>query len=68
MMKFTIEISERLGDYKPDGTPRFHAQIKDHPEIWDAGATPNEALACLIRSHAELFNIKVIKFIGKQSR
>lgn len=47
----TIEIRERASD--------FHAQLKDHPEIWGCGKSVVLAIGDLIMHHSAKFDIKV---------
>lgn len=47
--------------------PTYHACIKGEPGLWDCGATFDEAIGNLIRTHAERFGIKVSD-VGRQSR
>jgi hypothetical protein len=76
----TIEVSERLGDRWYDaevndrGTsfrmverPKYHAQIKDRPDVWAAGISIDDAIGNLVRTHPDQFGIE-IEFMGKQSR
>jgi hypothetical protein len=75
-----IEVCEREMDYHwgyvtgDDGKakyvklPKYHAQVKDHPEYgWSAGVTRDEAIGCLIRNHPEKWGIN-IDYLGKLFR
>jgi hypothetical protein len=47
--QLTIEVRRRSDDY--------HAQIKDHPELWGCGPTPSHAVGDLVRTHREATGI-----------
>ena len=38
---------------------RYHASLKDHPEIWAAGSSIKEAVGDLVISHPENFGITI---------
>jgi hypothetical protein len=43
-----IEVCERLGDRTNDNQPKYHAQVKDYPELWACGITYDDAIGNLI--------------------
>lgn len=45
----TIEIRSRRDD--------FHAQIKDHPELWGCGSTELAAIGDLVKTHPNYFTL-----------
>ena len=61
--KIVIEVCQRLGDWQPNGDPRYHAQIKGS-KSWAAGNTFYEAIGDLI-NHSDIIDVK---YIGKDSR
>lgn len=70
-MPIEIEVCERLMDswldFHGKRQPKYHAQIKGQPGRWGCGRTRQEAIADLITSNYELFNIKVSN-LGKLAR
>jgi len=56
----TIEVCKRMDD-------SYHAQLKDHPEIWDCGNSIPAAIGNLIQTHSEQLNI-VVDFIQDKFR
>lgn len=43
----------------------FHAQVKDHPEVWSAGKDYYSAVGNLIITHQEYFGLKLICEVTK---
>ena len=50
-----IVVTRRLTDNN-----RFHAQVKDHPELWATGNSPRSAVGDLVLSHKGVFGVKVV--------
>jgi hypothetical protein len=50
-----ITVTRRLTDNN-----RFHAQVKDHPELWVAGSDPRNVIGNLVLTHKEKFGIREV--------
>jgi len=50
-MSKDIVVTKRTSDY--------HACLKDHPELWGCGNSPNAAIGNLIASHGVTFDIGI---------
>jgi hypothetical protein len=50
-MTVEIVITKRTGDY--------HAQIKDHPELWAAGKDYYHVVGNLVMTHKDKFDVSV---------
>jgi hypothetical protein len=56
--KIVIEVCQRLGDWRPDGEPTYHAQFRGS-KAWAAGNTFYEAIGDLV-NHSDVIDVKYL--------
>jgi hypothetical protein len=63
-----IEVCERIMSRRPNGRPRYHAQLKGRQGVYGAGDTPSDAIGDLVFSHPKQFGVVVTLLPGRHPR